>query len=124
MKKNIMIVDDDMLNIKLIEKMLQKHDINIIYAENGKDALSLINQDNAIDIIFMDIMMPEMDGFSTIRIIRDSEKYEHIPIVALTALAGTDDRIKCLNEGFDDFITKPFQINEILTIINNWANIK
>nr|WP_280529296.1 CHASE3 domain-containing protein [Saccharibacillus endophyticus] len=110
----MMIVDDDIRNVYALTSMLEKHGVEIIVALTGLDALDKLNAEGPFDMIFMDIMMPELDGFETMRRIRLEPGLAHIPILALTAKAMKEDREKCLNAGASDYLTKPLDMNLVV----------
>jgi two-component system, chemotaxis family, sensor kinase CheA len=125
--KKILIVDDDMRNIFAITTALEKKQMEIVFAENGKSGL-IVLQENPdidlilmdIDLILMDIMMPEMDGYETIRIIRKKSEYEDIPIIALTAKAMKIDKDKCIEAGASDYISKPVFLDQLFSLMKVW----
>ncbi|MCQ9206714.1 MAG: response regulator [Omnitrophica bacterium] len=116
-KAKILVVDDEPQNIKLLEANLLPKGYEVLAASNGKEALQAVTA-NDIDLILLDIMMPEMDGFEVTRKIRATEATQLIPIVLVTALKETEDRIKGIDAGCDDFISKPFDKNEVLARVN------
>lgn len=116
---SIMVVEDDPINMMLISEVLRKMGFDVIKATNGRQALDILTGTEPV-LIFMDVNMPEMDGFATTRLIRQlPEPYNNIPIIALTADAMTGDREKCIAAGMNDYITKPFRIEEIETVLKN-----
>jgi len=116
---SIMVVEDDPINMLLISEVLRKMGFDIIRANNGKEALEILPHYDPV-LIFMDVNMPEMDGYTTTRHIRAmGEPYNHLPIIALTADAMQGDREKCLAAGMDDYISKPFRIEEIIGVLKN-----
>ncbi|MCC5943303.1 MAG: response regulator [Bernardetiaceae bacterium] len=116
--KNILIVDDDIRNVFVITSALENHEAEIHEALNGKEALDVLAEEN-IDIILMDIMMPVMDGYETMRAIRADENLKHIPIIAVTAKALKEDRDKCIEAGADEYLTKPVDYNLLLKMIES-----
>jgi len=121
---HILMVDDDKSDIKLVKSILKRHYVNVTTAENGKEALDIIKSGINIDLILMDILMPEIDGFSTTKLIKSLDKFKHIPVVALTALSSRSDIIRCFKAGCEDYLSKPFKIEELLTIINKLSSKK
>ncbi len=118
--KTVLIVDDDIRNIYAITAILEKYHMNILSAENGYNGIEILkNQDN-IDIVLMDIMMPELDGYKTIKKIRELEKFHDLPIIALTAKAMKGDKEKCLDAGASDYIAKPVDIELLLSLLRVW----
>ncbi len=118
--KKVMIVDDDMRNVIALTKVLEDKQIDIRAAENGEQAIALLEEENNFDLVLMDIMMPVMDGYETIANIRKNHKHKNLPIIALTAKAMKDDRSKCINAGANDYITKPVNIEKLLTLMRVW----
>ncbi|MBD2013061.1 HAMP domain-containing protein [Microcoleus sp. FACHB-53] len=118
--KKVMIVDDDMRNIFALTSMLEHHHMQISYAENGRDGLALLQQTPDIDVILMDVMMPEMDGYETMRAIRNISQFASLPIIALTAKAMKGDREKCIEAGASDYITKPVDSEQLLSLLRVW----
>ena len=112
----ILVVDDEPMNVALLEAVLVSRGYAVIPAANGLEALDLIHQDN-IDLVLLDIMMPEMDGFEVCRRIKDDERLRDIPIIMLTVLHSKQDRIKGIEAGAEDFISKPFDQGEVLARI-------
>src|SRR5262249_52384663 len=120
--KKVMVVDDDMRNIFAVTGLLERHEMKVIPAENGKDAIEALDQEPDIDIVLMDIMMPEMDGYETIRTIRKNRKFRSLPIIALTAKAMKGDREKCIEAGASDFIAKPVDTEQLLSFLRVWLH--
>jgi len=118
--KHILIVDDDMRNIFALTSVLESHELRVSYAENGRDSIALLKSTPDIDLVLMDIMMPEMDGYETIRQIRKDLKYQAIPIIALTAKAMKGDREKCIVAGASDYISKPVNSEQLLSLMRVW----
>ncbi len=118
--KHILIVDDDMRNIFALTSVLESHELKVSYAENGKDSIVMLKSTPDIDLVLMDIMMPEMDGYETIRQIRKDEKYQALPIIALTAKAMKGDREKCIVAGASDYISKPVNSEQLLSLMRVW----
>ena len=115
-KYTILVADDEEINKILIQECLEKTNVNLIFARNGKEAVYLFSTTPAIDLILMDIKMPEMDGYKATEIIKIQKKA--IPIIANTAYAMLYERDSCINKGFDDYIAKPFSVSDLLTVIN------
>jgi CheY-like chemotaxis protein len=120
--KRVLIVDDDVRNIFSLTSVLEEHGIDVSYAENGKDALAKIDAapPGSIDLVLMDVMMPEMDGYETTRSIRDRPQHRGLPIIALTAKAMKGDREKCIAAGASDYITKPVDTEQLLSLMRVW----
>jgi len=118
--KKVLIVDDDMRNIFALTSMLERYQMQVLYAENGRDSIALLNNTPDIDVILMDVMMPEMDGYETTRLIRQNEQFKNLPIIALTAKAMQGDREKCIEAGASDYITKPVDTEQLLSLLRVW----
>jgi CheY-like chemotaxis protein/HAMP domain-containing protein len=116
------IVDDDIRNIFALTSVLEQHDMDVVYAENGKDALRILEDDSAIDVVLMDVMMPEMDGYEAMRRIREQKAFRNLPIIALTAKAMKGDREKCIEAGASDYITKPVDTEQLLSLLRVWLS--
>ncbi|MEI7812158.1 MAG: response regulator, partial [Ignavibacteria bacterium] len=118
--RKVLIVDDDMRNIFALTSALEQHGIVVASTENGKDAVQFVNNNADIDAVLMDIMMPEMDGYETTRIIRKNTGYRKLPIIALTAKAMRGDREKCIEAGASDYIAKPVNVDQLLSLLRVW----
>ncbi|MBD6614764.1 HAMP domain-containing protein [Komarekiella sp. 'clone 1'] len=118
--KKVLIVDDDMRNIFALTSMLERYQMQVLYAENGTESIALLDNTPDIDVILMDIMMPEMDGYETTRLIRQNEQFKNLPIIALTAKAMQGDRDKCIEAGASDYITKPVDTEQLLSLLRVW----
>lgn len=115
--KTVLIADDDVRNIFSLSKALEKHQMKVVSAIDGKEALEKLDENPEIDVVLMDIMMPEMDGYETIRAIRKNPKYKKLPIIAVTAKAMMGDREKCIKVGASDYISKPVDIDQLLSLL-------
>ncbi|GGH80820.1 HAMP domain-containing protein/signal transduction histidine kinase/CheY-like chemotaxis protein [Filimonas zeae] len=118
--KNVLVVDDDVRNLFALTTAFERYQINTITAESGKEAMNILDENNHIDIVLMDIMMPEMDGYETMQKIRREHKNSALPIIAVTAKAMKGDREKCLEAGASDYITKPLKIDQLLSLMRVW----
>src|SRR5687768_1479500 len=118
--KKVLVVDDDVRNIFSLTSMLEDHGMVVRFAENGKQALEQLKKDQDVDAVLMDIMMPEMDGYETTRAIREIERFKSLPIIALTAKAMKGDREKCIAAGASDYITKPVDTDQLLSLLRVW----
>jgi CheY-like chemotaxis protein/signal transduction histidine kinase len=120
--KKILLVDDDMRNVFALSKILKERGMEVIKAENGLKALNMLELHADIDMVLMDIMMPEMDGYEAMRRIRSQVKFENLPVIALTAKAMKDDKQKCIDAGANDYITKPIDIERLLSLMRVWLS--
>jgi len=118
--RKIMIVDDDIRNIYSLTNALEEHGLICVTAENGKDALERLAETQNVDLILMDVMMPEMDGYEATTEIRKQEAYRKLPIIALTAKAMKGDKEKCLAAGMSDYVSKPVNIEQLLALMRVW----
>jgi CheY-like chemotaxis protein len=120
--KKVLVVDDDIRNIFALTSVLERQKMTVIYAENGRDGINLLRKTPGIDGILMDIMMPGMDGFEAMREIRQIAKFRSVPIIAVTAKAMKGDRQKCLEAGASDYITKPVDTEQLLSLLRIWLD--
>lgn len=118
--KTILLVDDDVRNIYSISKLLESHGMNVITALNGAEALSLLGEKEGVEMVLMDMMMPEMDGYTAIGKIREEIRWKKLPVIAVTARAMIGDREKCLKAGASDYVTKPVDGDQLLALIRIW----
>ncbi len=118
--RKVLIVDDDARNIFALTTMLENQEMDVISATNGRQAVEIIQSKPEIDVVLMDIMMPEMDGYQTMREIRKDPRFGALPMLALTAKAMKGDREKCLEAGASDYIAKPVNTNELLSLLRVW----
>ena len=117
----MLIVDDDIRNIFALTSVLEQHDMEVVYAENGKDGIEMLQETPDIDVVLMDVMMPEMDGYEAMRRIRELPQVQvTLPIIALTAKAMKGDREKCIEAGASDYITKPVDTEQLLSLLRVW----
>lgn len=120
--KKVLVVDDDMRNVFVLGNILEDHKMKVIAAVNGKDAINELRKNRDVSIVLMDIMMPEMDGYEAMRKIRNEPGLTNLPIIALTAKAMKDDKQKCIEAGASDYITKPVDINKLLSLMRVWLS--
>jgi HAMP domain-containing protein/signal transduction histidine kinase/CheY-like chemotaxis protein len=120
--RRVLIVDDDIRNIFALSTVLEEHEMDVVSADNGRDAIERLRQDPDIDIVLMDIMMPEMDGMETMREIRKISNLKELPIVAVTAKAMKGDREKCIEAGAWDYLAKPVDGNQMLAVLRAWLH--
>jgi CheY-like chemotaxis protein len=118
--KNVLVVDDDVRNLFALTTAFEKYNINTITAESGTEAMKILNENTPVDIVLMDIMMPEMDGYETTQKIRRENKNGTLPIIAVTAKAMKGDREKCIEAGASDYITKPLKIGQLMSLMRVW----
>jgi HAMP domain-containing protein/signal transduction histidine kinase/ActR/RegA family two-component response regulator len=120
--KKILVVDDDMRNIYALTSVLEQHGMEVLHAENGKVGVEKLRDRKDIDLVLMDTMMPEMDGLQAIKLIRKDKRFHTLPIISLTAKAMKGDREKCIEAGASEYVTKPVDPDELLSIMYNWMN--
>jgi CheY-like chemotaxis protein/two-component sensor histidine kinase len=118
--RKVLVVDDDARNIFALTSLLEQHEIEVISSTNGRQAIELIQNTPELSMVLMDIMMPEMDGYQTITEIRRDPRYRTLPILALTAKAMKGDREKCLDAGASDYIAKPVNTDQLLSLMRVW----
>jgi len=118
--KTVLLVDDDMRNTYALGNLLRKYGMNVILADNGEVALDRLEKAVSVDVALMDIMMPVMDGFETIRRIRQTGRHDNLPIIALTAKAMPEDRQKCMDVGANDYLAKPVRIEDLVNSLGQW----
>jgi Signal transduction histidine kinase len=120
--KKVLIVDDDMRNIFALATVLEEHDMVVVSADKGRDAIKMLRTQSDIDIVLMDIMMPEMDGITTIREIRKIPSCKGLPIIAVTAKAMKGDRERCIEAGAWDYLSKPVDTVHLLAVLRAWLH--
>ncbi|QDW27422.1 response regulator [Pedobacter sp. KBS0701] len=118
--KTVLVADDDVRNIFSLTKMLEQHQMKVVAATDGKEALKLLNETPEIDVVLMDMMMPELDGYETTTAIRQDIKYRNLPILAVTAKAMMGDREKCIAAGASDYISKPVDMDQLISLLRVW----
>ncbi|WP_413373614.1 response regulator [Paenibacillus taichungensis] len=118
--KKILLVDDDIRNVFALSSVLEGYRMDVTFAENGREALEILDKNPEIDLVLMDMMMPEMDGYEAMTRIRQIPKFEKLPIIALTAKAMKDDRGKCIEAGASDYVKKPIQTDQLLSLMRVW----
>jgi len=119
-EKRILIVDDDVRNVFALTSALEMRGMKIQYAENGREGLKRLSEHPDVDLVLLDVMMPEMDGYETARAIRTQARFEALPIISLTAKAMKGDREKCIEAGASDYITKPVDVDQLLSLMRVW----
>ena len=121
--KKVLIVDDDIRNIFALTSILERYDMVTVSAETGRDAINLLQAARDVDIVLMDIMMPEMDGIDTTKAIRQMANFKKLPIVAVTAKAMKGDREKCIEAGAWDYLSKPVDPEQMLSVLRAWLTV-
>jgi CheY-like chemotaxis protein len=119
--KRVLVVDDDIRNVFALTSALEAHGMEVLHAESGKEGIDMLKRTSGIDCVLMDIMMPGLDGLDTMRIIRQLDGYQSLPIVAVTAKAMMGDRDKCLEAGATDYVAKPVNIDVLLATL--WRTV-
>jgi CheY-like chemotaxis protein len=120
--KRVLVVDDDMRNIFALTSVLENHGLQVSFAENGRAAIDSLRKNPDVDVVLMDIMMPEMDGYETMRAVRQDLRLNRLPIIAVTAKALKDDREKCMAAGASDYLPKPVDTDKLIELIRLWVN--
>jgi len=118
--KKVLVVDDDARNIFALTSILEEYQMNILSADSGREAINILQKESDVDIVLMDIMMPEMDGMETIKEIRKFSHFKNLPIVAVTAKAMKGDREKCIEAGAWDYLSKPVDMEQLVTVLRSW----
>jgi CheY-like chemotaxis protein len=118
--KKILVVDDDMRNVYVLTKILEEKSVEIIVGRNGREGLEKLDKNPDTSLVIMDIMMPEMDGYTAMREIRKDARFGNLPIIALTAKAMKGDREKCIEAGANDYMSKPVQTEKLLSLLKVW----
>jgi HAMP domain-containing protein/signal transduction histidine kinase/CheY-like chemotaxis protein len=118
--KKVLLVDDDVRNLFALTTALERYGLDVISAESGQEAIDILNEDKSIDIVLMDIMMPEMDGYETMKRIRKDEKHKDLTIIAVTAKAMKGDRQRCIESGASDYMTKPVNVEQLSSLMRVW----
>jgi len=121
-QRNVLVVDDDVRNIFALSTLLENHGMQVTSATNGRDAIDILQRREDLSVVLMDIMMPGMDGYETMRHIRREPKFRTLPILALTAKAMKGDREKCLDAGASDYIAKPVNTDQLLSLLRVWLH--
>ncbi|GAC1519244.1 MAG: hypothetical protein NVS2B3_15510 [Vulcanimicrobiaceae bacterium] len=120
----VLVVDDDVRNIFALRTALEDFRMNVVSAESGAECLRLLAETPSVDVVLMDIMMPEMDGYETIRRVRTQDAWQQLPIIALTAKAMKGDRESCLAAGASEYVSKPVDIDQLVNLIRVWLNVR
>jgi CheY-like chemotaxis protein len=120
--KKVVVVDDDVRNIFALSSVLERRGMVVLTAGTGREAISLIESTPDVAIVLMDIMMPEMDGYETMQVIRQNPDFRRLPIIALTAKAMKGDREKCLEAGASEYLAKPVNTEQLLSALRMWLH--
>ncbi len=120
--KKVLVVDDDARNIFALTSVLEEYQMKVLSADSGREAINILQNEGGVDIVLMDIMMPEMDGMETIREIRKFSHFKNLPIVAVTAKAMKGDREKCIESGAWDYLSKPVDMEQLVTVLRSWLH--
>ncbi|MGH8139018.1 MAG: response regulator, partial [Steroidobacteraceae bacterium] len=120
--RKVLVVDDDIRNIFALNSLLERHNMQVITATNGQEAINLVESTDDLSLVLMDVMMPEMDGYETMRRIRSNQQFRMLPIIALTAKAMKGDREKCLEAGASDYVAKPVNTDQLLSLVRMWLH--
>ena len=118
--KKVLVVDDDVRNIFALTTVLEQHNLQVVHAENGRTGIDVLYNTPDVDGVLMDIMMPGMDGYETMRAIRQIPDFRTLPIIAVTAKAMKGDRAKCIEAGASDYITKPVDLDQLFSVLRVW----
>ncbi len=120
--EKVLIVDDDIRNVFALTSVLEQHGLSVLYAENGREGIEVLEQHDDVTVVLMDIMMPEMDGYATTTAIRRMPQFAGLPIIALTAKAMKGDREKAIDSGASDYVTKPVDPDHLLSVMHQWMH--
>jgi len=119
--RNVLVIDDDIRNIFALTSVLESHAVHVLHAENGRKGIETLLAHPEIDMVLLDIMMPELDGYETLALIRENPRYRSLPIIAITAKALKEDREKCIQAGAFDYLPKPVDPDKLLQLIRMWT---
>ena len=120
--RKVLLVDDDARNIFALSSVLERRGMEVLTATTGREAIALLESTSDVAIVLMDIMMPEMDGYQTMQVIRNKVEFRRLPIIALTAKAMKGDREKCLEAGASDYLAKPVNTEQLLSALRMWLH--
>jgi CheY-like chemotaxis protein len=118
--RKVLIADDDVRNVFALASVLERHGVEVLFAENGHEAIAALEANPGVDLVLMDIMMPELDGYEATRRIRADARFAKLPIISLTAKAMKGDREKSIESGASDYITKPVETDQLLSLMRVW----
>jgi CheY-like chemotaxis protein len=120
--RTILLVDDDARNIFTLSSVLERRGMKVLTATTGREAIETLDKSDEVALVLMDIMMPEMDGYQTMQVIRSKAEFRRLPIIALTAKAMKGDREKCLEAGASDYLAKPVNTEQLLSALRMWLH--
>ena len=118
--KKVLVVDDDIRNVFALTSALEANGMEVLFAENGREGIEALRAAGDVDLVLMDVMMPEMDGYEAMRRIRSTDEFRNLPMIALTAKAMKGDREKCMEAGASDYITKPIDAQQLVSLLRVW----
>ena len=118
--RKVVIADDDVRSVFALASVLERHGVEVLFAENGHEAIATLEANPGVDLVLMDIMMPELDGYEATRRIRADKRFAKLPIISLTAKAMKGDREKSIESGASDYITKPVETDQLLSLMRVW----
>jgi CheY-like chemotaxis protein len=121
--KTVLVIDDDIRNIFALTSVLESYSVHVLHAENGRAGMEMLSRHPEVDIVLLDIMMPELDGYETMQRIRENPKYATLPIIAITAKALKEDREKCIQAGAFDYMPKPVEPDKLVELIRFWTRV-
>jgi CheY-like chemotaxis protein len=116
----VLIVDDDVRNVFALTSVLERHGLTVLFAENGRDGVATLQRNPDVALVLMDVMMPEMDGYEAMAAIREIPRFRKLPVIALTAKAMKGDREKSIAAGASDYIAKPIDVDQLLSLMRLW----
>jgi CheY-like chemotaxis protein len=116
----VLIVDDDIRNIFSLTGVLEQHQVQVVHAESGRQGIERLQTAENVDMVLMDVMMPDMDGYETMRQIRRVDRFRKLPIIAITAKAMKGDREKCIAAGASEYISKPVDADQLVSMMRVW----
>jgi CheY-like chemotaxis protein len=120
--KKVLVIDDDIRNVFALTSTLEQRGMKVVFAENGREGIERLHQHPNTDLVLLDIMMPEMDGYETAKAIRSMSRFESLPIISLTAKAMKGDREKAITAGASDYITKPVDVDQLVSMMRVWLD--
>jgi CheY-like chemotaxis protein len=118
--RKVLVVDDDIRNIFALNSLLERHQMDVLSANNGQDAINLIEATEDLSLVLMDVMMPEMDGLEATRRLRQDPRFAKLPVIAVTAKAMKDDQEQCRRAGANDYLAKPIDLDRLFSLMRVW----